>query len=359
MSLPSPAPVTAASPATLWYTRCPVPTAFGIAVQQGLLEREFAHDGLEIRSLQESNRREVRASHFDHTQPNSVRQGGNIPAIWTRANGRETRLLGLTWTDEYQAIITLPGRGIATAKDLVGRRLSIGNNPSGIIDVGRAQSLRGYANALRTIGHVLKDVELVEYHEARDTHAPPDASLPKGTTNGLGTVDRRGWSQEIAGMVRGEVDAVYVKGARGAEIASLIGAEVVVDLGNHPDPLIRSNNPTPRTFTADAGLLEQRPDVVERTLARVLEASRWAEAHPEEARAYVGREIGATPEWVHFAYGDVHRHLGTDLLEPEIAALQDWANFLADHGFASRRIDVRAWIDPRPLEAARRRAHAA
>ena len=349
----------APAPATLWYTRCPVPTAFGIAVQQGLLEQEFANDGLEIRSIQESNQREVRASHFDHTQPNSVRQGGNIPAIWTRANGRETRLLGLTWTDEYQAIITLPSSGIVSAKDLVGRRVSIGHNPSGIIDVGRAQSLRGYANALKTVGHTLQDLQLVEYHEDRDTHAPPDPRLPKSTTNGLSTVDRRSWSLEIAGLVRGEVDAVYVKGARGAEIASLIGADVVIDLGNHPDPLIRSNNPTPRTFTVDAGLLDQRPDLVERALARVLDAAAWAEQHPAEARAYVGREIGATDEWVHFAYGDVHQHLGTTLIDAEITALQDWADFLATYGFSSRRIDVRAWIDPRPLEAALRRRRAA
>ena len=30
---------------TLWYTRCPVPTAFSIAVQRGLLDEEFGADG--------------------------------------------------------------------------------------------------------------------------------------------------------------------------------------------------------------------------------------------------------------------------------------------------------------------------
>ena len=343
-----------AAETTLWYTRCPVPTAAGIAIQQGLIAEEFARDGLQLRSVQESNKREDRESHFDHKLANSFRQGGNIPAIWTRAAGRDTRLLGLTWTDEYQAIITLPGSGIAGVKDLKGRRLSIGRNPRSLIDVGRATSLRGYLNALRTVGLGQADVELVEYSDERDTFAPVAADLPRSPTNGMNAADRRGWSREIIGLVRGEVDAVYVKAARGAEIANLIGAEVVIDLGNHPDPLVRSNNPTPRTLTVDGGLLDQRPDVVRRIVGRILDASDWAAGHPEETLAYVGREIGSTAEWVRFAYGDVHLHLGTELNDDLLAPLQDWTDFLATHGFTPGTFDVRAWAVAAPLAEARR-----
>ncbi len=49
---------------TLWYTRCPVPTAFSIAVQRGLLDEEFAADGVAIQSLRVSNDPAVRQSHF-------------------------------------------------------------------------------------------------------------------------------------------------------------------------------------------------------------------------------------------------------------------------------------------------------
>ena len=348
---------TAAKPAidTLWYTRCSVPTAVGIAIQQGRIAEEFAHDGLTLRSVQESNRREDRESHFDHKLANQFRQGGNIPAIWTKSAGRDTRLLGLTWTDEYQAIITLPGSGITSAKDLKGRRLSIGRNRKTLIDVSRAQTLRGYLNALRTVGLTEKDVQIIDVIHEWDNFAPVDPNLPKAATDGFNPADRRSWSDEIQALVRGQVDAVYVKGARGAEIAALIGAVVVIDLGNHPDPLVRSNNPTPRTFTVDGALLDARPDLVSRILTRVLDASDWAIAHPAEARAYVGREIGATDEWVHFAYGDVHQHLTTELREDWITALADWTTFLATHGFIPRDFDVRGWIDPRPLAEAQRR----
>ncbi len=72
---------------TLWYTRCPVPTGLGIAIQKGWLEDTFRAQGTKLGSLLESNDFATRESHFSHTVQNSVRHGGNIPAIsarWTR-----------------------------------------------------------------------------------------------------------------------------------------------------------------------------------------------------------------------------------------------------------------------------------
>jgi len=34
---------------TLWYTRCPAPTAATIAIRNGWLEEEFARDGIAVR----------------------------------------------------------------------------------------------------------------------------------------------------------------------------------------------------------------------------------------------------------------------------------------------------------------------
>lgn len=41
-------------PSTLWFTRCPVPTATGIAADRHWLSEEFAPDGIEVRSLQDA-----------------------------------------------------------------------------------------------------------------------------------------------------------------------------------------------------------------------------------------------------------------------------------------------------------------
>ena len=84
----------------LWYTRCPVPTGLGIAVEHGWLNAAFAPFGTRIESLRETSDQAVRAAHFDHTLQDSIRHGGNIPAIWARSAGAPTRVLGLSWADD-------------------------------------------------------------------------------------------------------------------------------------------------------------------------------------------------------------------------------------------------------------------
>ncbi|HXZ09102.1 MAG TPA: ABC transporter substrate-binding protein, partial [Paraburkholderia sp.] len=58
----------------------------------------------------------IRRSHFTHSQPWSFRQGGNIPALWARSQGSDTRLIGLSWVDEFQALITLDRQLEATPR---------------------------------------------------------------------------------------------------------------------------------------------------------------------------------------------------------------------------------------------------
>jgi ABC-type nitrate/sulfonate/bicarbonate transport system substrate-binding protein len=78
----------------LWYTRCPAPTPFGVAIQQGRLQEEFVNDGFDVKALQDATDPLVRQSHYTHSQPNSLRQGGNIPALWARSQGGRTRVIG-------------------------------------------------------------------------------------------------------------------------------------------------------------------------------------------------------------------------------------------------------------------------
>lgn len=328
----------------LWYTRCPVPTPLGLAVQLDWFAEEFGRDGIALRSIQETSDPNARESHFDHSLPHSFRQGGNIPAIWARANGRDTRVIGLSWTDEFQAILTLPGSGIRRARDLRGRRIGLPVNPISI-DFNRASALRGFAKALELDGLSLDAVERVD--TVNDASNGIDGIA---TGEGFRRRSRHGYRAEVLALVRGEVDAIYVKGALGLETTRLIGALIIADLGFHPDPKVRINNGTPRTLTVDAGLIEERPDLVTRFLRRVLDAGDWAAAHPDEAIAYIAREAGSSPDWVRAAYGEhASQRLGTFLSEDAIDALSDFKDFLFAHGFLPTDFDARAWIDPRPL----------
>ena len=57
------------SPWTIWYTRCPVPTAAGIAIQKGWLKDTFAAEGIAVRSMR-------------HSQDPKTRVIPTTPTLW-------------------------------------------------------------------------------------------------------------------------------------------------------------------------------------------------------------------------------------------------------------------------------------
>ncbi|HEY6759554.1 MAG TPA: hypothetical protein VI318_08695, partial [Baekduia sp.] len=142
----------------LWFTRCPVPTATGLAADQGWFDAEFAADGVVVRSLQDGAA-PLRAEHFSHGLTSLIREGGNVPALWARSRGADTRLVGLTWIDERQAIVVRADDELAGgAGALAGRRVAIPARPGEAIDFWRAMALAGFAGALRPAGLGLSDV---------------------------------------------------------------------------------------------------------------------------------------------------------------------------------------------------------
>lgn len=340
---------------TLWYTRCPVPTGLGIAIQQGWLEEAFARQGTSLASLRESNDFAKRESHFSHTQQNSVRHGGNIPAISARACGRDTRVLGLSWADETQLILTTPETGITTVKDLKGRRFGLPNWKNVEIDFSRAQAIRGLENALRLDGLEVSDVELVD--QDIETHYSDERAVNSaGTLNWQGgSVSRaRANNLELIALLRGEVDAIFLKGVHGAQAANQFGLTTIIDTGIHPDPLVRANNGTPRTLAVDGNLLDNHFDAAVTIVEQVLGAEAWAQDHASDVRRYLARETNSSEYWVSVAYGeDAQTRLKTDLSDQSIAGIQHFTDFLHRWNFIPERFDVTDWVDARPLEAAR------
>lgn len=236
---------------TLWYTRCPVPTPLGLAVQLGWFSDEFEQDGITLKTLQDTIDPALRESHYDHHLLNSFRQGGNVPALWAKAQGADTRVIGLNWIDESQAILSAPTSNIRDPKDLRGRRLALPKH-NNTIDHARAGALRGF----------------------------------------------------LATLELGDVDAAEV------EFVDIEIKNTLTAWANNG----RANNGAPRPITVDTHLLETRPDIVARFLARIVDIGDWAAAHPAETLAYVSHETGSNEQWVKAAYGaDLHLHQRTDL----------------------------------------------
>ncbi|MDR1647056.1 MAG: hypothetical protein LBR88_03340 [Zoogloeaceae bacterium] len=323
---------------TLWYTRCPVSADSGIAVQKGWLEEGLRGQCTAIRSLRE-------------TSELSVRHGGSIPALWARSAGRKTSLIGLSWEDETQRILALPDSGIEVTRDLKGRRFGVPKCATAQIDFQRAQALRALENALKLDGLTLSDMEIVDFPiSGGSCDDVPAQSVAGGHVFGI---PRSGQGAELLGLIRGKVDAIFLKGVDAAQTADRLGLYTVIDVGLHPDPLIRSNNGTPRTLTVDQPLLERHFDVVVRLLEEVWRAEAWAHRHPGETRRFLARETNSSEYWVSVAYGeDAHLRLRTGFDKQAVGALQDFSDFLYRQHFIPELVDVASWVDARPWKTA-------
>jgi ABC-type nitrate/sulfonate/bicarbonate transport system substrate-binding protein len=333
---------------SVWYTRCPAPTPLSIAHQLGWIDRQFQSAGVSVRSIRDSKDPAVRQSHFTHALDYSFRQGGNIPPIWARSGGRQTRVVGITTTDEFQAIIALPGSGIATGADLKDRRVGVPRKSAEkVVDFQRATALKGIVSALSLEGLAHTDVELVYLDSTEAT------LIERGNAAFLGLKRRYPYGDELLALARGKIDAFFVKGAEGIVLANQIGAVVVSEFGFHPDPKIRINNGTPRPLTVDTRFLDEHFDLVTSLVATVGQVAAWAEAHPSDAVRLIANEIGVGEDAIWAANGpDVHKHLSLALAEDQIEAFAHFKQFLHEWGFIPADFDILGWIERGPLENA-------
>ncbi len=332
---------------TIWFTRCPVPTATGLAYKLGWLDDEFKHDGISIKTLQEVGG-ELARHHYDHQLNTLIREGGNLLAIPAKAQGAPTRLVGLTWIDEAQAILVRPDSTIRSPAHLKGKRLALpayrasdlAENRRGR-SIARGMSLAGYKGVLASVGLSLDDIHLVEVSSER-----------QGTgRENLGSL----WGG-LEPLIKGEVDAIYVKGASSVDAARQHGAVVGIDIDKLPERRFRVNNGTPRPITVHQDLIENHFDLLVRFLYQTLRAAEWAKTNLAGVQEILQGEARASSEGVAAAYRDgFHLTLAPDLSDERVELFRQQKNFQLTYGILDRDFDYDAWIDRRPLEEARRR----
>lgn len=337
----------------LWFTRCPVPTATGLAYKLGWLTEDFARDGIAIGTLQET--RELARHHYDHDLPALIREGGNILALAARAQGAPTRLIGLTWIDEWQTILVRANSGISEPRHLKGLRLALPEYIDHPIhthargsSIARGMSLQGYHGALAYAGLTFDDVELVQVASGRNAGSAPVAGAGAGQRAGLQSL----WAG-LDALAAGEVDAVYVKGASAVDAAQRAGAVVGIDLDRLPERRFRVNNGTPRPITVHEDLLDKHFDLVVRFLHQTLRAADWAADNLNDVLGILQSETSSTATEAATAYrDDFHKTLHPDLSDERLGLFAQQKKFLWLHGFLDRDFDFAPWVDRRPLEAA-------
>lgn len=326
----------------IWVTRCPVPTATGIAIKRGTLAKKFAKQNIEIFTLQDS-KKELAVHHYDHQLAALFREGGNVPALAARAEGAPSRLIGLTWIDEWQVLIVRPDSNIHKPEDLKGKRIALpsyAEQRAG--SIFRAMSLQGIRGALQLANLQFKDVEFVE---------TPERGLNEDQQVSEGRDASTFWSG-LDALLTHQVDAVYVKGASAVEAATKRGLVVGINLDQFDDVTSRVNNGTPRPITVHEDLLEQHFELVVDFLEELFDTADWAQDHLEEVLEILQSETIAGAESVATAYrNNFHLGLHPSLDPARIELLKQQKDFLWLHGFLEHDVDVDAWIDARPLQA--------
>ena len=338
---------------TLWYTRCPLPTASAVAIDHGFLARRFEGTGIEVRSVQSTADETLRRAHFDHAARHLFRQGGNIPPIWSRSRGADTCVVGIATTREYQAIVARPDSRIRTPADLRGARLALPRRRSEPIDYWRAMCLRGYESALALAGLTLADVDLVDL-DVTESYIDDPAQGSRTHMPLWGPASRaRRQQAEVFAFVRGEIDALYTSGALGVQTAALLGAREIVEVGLQGDVAAGINNQVPNLLTVDRALARERPEIVARYIVALHEAAHWSLDHADAAMRSFAREIGTAEEWLPTAYGEaLMPSLTLTLDAAAIAMVGEQARFLRRHGFIDADVAIEPWIERGPLRIA-------
>jgi ABC-type nitrate/sulfonate/bicarbonate transport system substrate-binding protein len=323
----------------VWYTRCQVPTASGLALKKGWLTQAFSELNVTLGILQDAPL-DLALAHYDHSLPSLIREGGSVPAIVARSEGAPTRLLGLTFIDEGQAIVANPSRLMQPA-DLRGARIAVPafatrRNASH----ARAMALAGFEAALRLADLTFRDVTLLE--------TPLSKTVPPGKLRReLGI---REWPS-LDQVAAGEADAAYIKGAKAREAAEHMGLAVLVDI-DRLSIRDRVNNGTPRPITVHAELLERRPEVVIRFLTQTLRAAEWAGANQAEIIPIFATETGGSEEAILSIYGgELKTAITPNLAPPRLDLLEIEIDLLYRHGFISKKPNLGMWAAPELLQA--------
>ena len=334
------------TPIPIYYTRCPVPTASGIAFQRGMFAELFRGSGYEVRNLSELGS-EYQDVHYTHAIEAFFREGGGAPPLWARANGVDSVVFGITFMEELLGVFVRaedPARSVA---DLAGRRLGLPVWPRLVFNFWRFAALKGLHCALTVHGLRDEDVDFVDIVEDWDPHERRNVGRDELTRPA-----RCEYHNQLEALLAGEVDAIFGKGPEAALLQRDGGERIrlLYDLRHASAIADRVNNSMPRLLTTSRHLVEDHFDAVVRYLRTLIRATGWIEANHIEARRVVAGECRVGQDqietYLEAQYLDKFLPRLSDQLIETLAVMK---SFLYERGFIDRDFALEDWIDPRAL----------
>jgi len=335
---------------TIWYTRCPVPTASGIAFQRGMFDQEFAGSGYAVRNIKELGR-ESWDSHFNHSQNDLFREGGGSPPIWARANGAKTRLLAVTFMNEALRIYVRADDSAQSIEDLAGRRCALPVWPKLIFDFYRFAAEKGFYSALKVHGMDDTDVNYVDVMEADDPHEIINPQALEGNQ-----IPRRSYyHNQMLALCDSRVDAIFAKGGECAQLERESGGRIrqLYDVSESPNMADRVNNSTPRLLTVSESLLHNHPEATVSYVRMLVRAANWAQEHVEDVANVVAVEAGISSEDMGSCFESNYQQKFMPSLSQELLdAVSVMKTFLFDRGYLKHDFALEDWVAPEPIQEA-------
>ena len=335
----------------LIYTICPVLVASNVALELGWIHDELARVGAKPTYLRSALSDVAWPAHYNHDSDRLLRDGGNSPAIWSKADLRPTVLLGLTQAQPAGKVLVRTDSDIHRVADLKGRRFGLYKSQRNEkIDHRRATGEHGILAALALHGLSAKDVEIVDIEDA-DAHTESLADTPAGIWAQRRATKQDELTLEARALDAGTIDAIYDYSI-GVDIRLTQTGRfrVIEDLDRYPDWTLRIAN-APRTLTVSREFAEANRDIVVAWLRAAIRAGRWINAHPEAAADIFYRTtIYADRDAIARALRDFD--LVPNLSEQNLAGLRLEKDFLRAHGYIANDVDVNEWADSSYLEEA-------
>ncbi|EMH4161732.1 ABC transporter substrate-binding protein [Pluralibacter gergoviae] len=329
-----------------YYSICPVFVVSHISLKLGYLNEELRKAGAVPQSLESLGSDRSAVVHAQHSERYQVRDGGNVPAIWAKADHNDTVLLGTTEINQGGQVVVRVDSGIHQVHQLSGRRLGVSKNlDQRRVDWWRANSLRSLHLAL-ALANVNRDrVQFVDVEHA----TAPGLTVPSGQTKEQRTLNL-GFTPEFGALDRGEVDAIYTTQGR-AQIYERTGRfKVIEDLSHSPDWTVRIAT-TPYTLVASRALVEEYPQVPIAWLRANIRAARWVSANPlAAAKLFHEATYDATVADVLNVIEGVD--FTPSLSARNLAAVRIGKDWLRDNGFIHNDFDIEQWASPSLLEQA-------
>jgi 2'-hydroxybiphenyl-2-sulfinate desulfinase len=322
------------------YTICPVGNASYISANKGFLQKGFEKLGVKPIRLQTLPEKEWHV-HYDYESPALFREGGNIPPIWSKSEGREPVLIGIAFLPMKSYILVRIDSNIDTVEQLRGKRIGIPTRPEFSIDFFAASALHGLKSALVARDVSLADVKVVELPATEAEIATKD-----NWKSNLG-------DSAVQALDNGRVDAIYSSGVRAQQLLSTGKYTAIYEVSANPNLVLPTNNCYPNILTVSKKLADDAPEIVVEYVKQVILAAEWAKTNLSGVVELFSAQLnGSTGDVVKSLPAGFHKRLTPSITTEGLLALEGQKRFLLESGYIKKDFDIEKWADDRFLKAA-------